>query len=228
MRNYVISVKATTVVTALSFIAALITHYVFHGNEAEFWCNVWLAVFGSGFLAAITSYIGYSYEKRRTMENFNYSTRGLLRILNKYDLKWDNEKKIDFFLDYLDVDKTLWDGQLGEICFLCDPKRQKFEYVYEKIYLPILSFNQKIAGHEFHFRWHKDGSGKNDAVMQEFIGELEMLFMKNKIVERETPDGEKFSMTIIQNKLVYTTLEELNGYYYELMYGKKQTKREKL
>jgi len=226
MRNFAISVKVTTSVTALSFIAVLITHYVFYGNEADFWCNVWLAVFGSGLLTAITSCIGYSYEKRRTMENFNYSTRGLLHFLNRYDLKWGNEKKIDFFLNYLDVDKSLWNGQLGDIYFLYDPNCQKFNYVCEEIYLPILRLNQKIAEHEFHFRWHKDGSGKNDAVMQDFIGEIESLFMESKVVEQETPDGGKFPITTVQNKLVHDTYEELSGHYYDIIYGKKAERME--
>lgn len=225
MRNYAIATKITSLITGLSLIAVLIIHYGFAGNEAEFWCNVLLAVFGSALLSAISSFLGYNYEKRRTLENFSYSTRALLHVLNKYDLKWNDEKKMNFFLSYNDIDKSMWDGLLGDIYFLCDKDREKFKYVYEKIYSPILKVNQKVGGHEFHFIWHKDGSGKNDAVMHDFIGEIEPLIMETKVIEHQSPEGEMMSMTTTKNKLVHSILEELNGHYYELMYSKKQAER---
>lgn len=226
MKNYVISTRITAALTCLSFVVTLIIHYGFHGAEAEFWCNVCLAVFGSGLLTFITSCIGYGTEKRRTLEGFSYSTRSLLHILNKYDLGWDLEKKIDFFLDYIDVDKSIWDAQLGAIYFMFDPGKEKFKYIYKKIYKPILDVNQKIAGHETHFRWHKDGSGKNNAVMAYFVGEIEPLFMERTANRHTLEDGQEFETTAIQNKLVHATLEELNGKYYDIMYNKKQIESE--
>ena len=134
MKNHVISIKATAWLTGLSLAVLLIIHYNCQDREADFWCNICLALFGSGLLTFITSCIGYSTEKGRTLEAFNYSTRSLLHIINKYDLGWDLEKKLDFFLNYADIDKSLWDGQLGAICFLRDPNRKQYTYIYQKIY----------------------------------------------------------------------------------------------
>lgn len=226
MKNYVMSARTTVALTCLSFVVALITHYGFHGAEAEFWCNVCLAVFGSGLLTFITSCIGYATEKVRTLASFSYSTRSLLHILKKYDFSWDLERKIDFFLDYADVDKSVWDAQLGAIYFMIDPGKKKFKYIYQKIYKPILGVNQKVADHEAHFKWHKDGSGKNDAVMADFVAEIESLFIEKTTSRHTLKDGQEFETTAIQDKLVHATLEELNGKYYDIIYSKKQIESE--
>lgn len=226
MKNYVILTRITAVLTCVSFVVTLIMHYAIQGSESEFWCNVCLAIFGSGLLTFITSCIGYTIEKRRTLEGFSYSTRFLLHVLNKYELDWGLEKKIDFFLDYADIDKSTWDAQLGSIHFMFDPSKKKFKYFYWKIYKPILNLNRKIADHEFHFKWHKDGSGKNDAVMSTFIAEIEELFMEKRTSKHALKDGQEFQTTTIQNKLVHTVLIELNGKYYDIMYGKKHAESE--
>lgn len=224
MKNYVISTRITATLTCLSFVVALILHYWVHGEEAEFWCNVCLAAFGSGLLTFITSCIGYAVEKRHTLEGFSYSTRFILRVLSKYDLNWDLEKKIDFFLDYADIDESTWDVQLGAIYFMFDPGKKKFKYIYRKIYKPILDLNWKIAAHEFHFKWHKDGSGKNNAVMTTFVAEIEKLFMEKRTSKHTLEDGQELQSTFVKNNLVDSILGELNGKYYDLMYGKKGAK----
>lgn len=106
VKNYVISTRVTALLTSLSFIATLFIHYGFYGKEADFWCNICLAIFGSGLLALITSWIGYTTEKRHTLESFSYNTHSLIHVINKYELDWSLEKKIDFFLDYTNIDKT--------------------------------------------------------------------------------------------------------------------------
>ena len=222
MKNYAISTRITAILTCAALAMTLIIHYGFHGTEAEFWCNVCLAVFGSGLLTFITACIGYATEKRRTLESFSYSTRSLLRIINKYDLDWGLEKKIDFFLDYADVDKAVWDAHMGAIHFLYDPNREKYKYIYQNIYKPILDLNQRIAAHGAQFKWHKDGSGKKDIVMAEFISEIEALFMENVASNHVSEDGKELQTTLVRNKLVYTILKELNGRYYDIMYDKRR------
>ena len=71
MKNHVISIKVTAWLTGISLIALLIIHSDCQGREADFWCNICLAVFGSGLLSFITSCIGYSTEKVRTLEAFS-------------------------------------------------------------------------------------------------------------------------------------------------------------
>ena len=225
MRNFAFLVRFTVILTIVSFLCTLGIHYGIQGDEVDFWCNVCLSVFGSSLLTLITSYIGYITERRKTLEGFSYSTRGLLHILTKYDLSWDIERKLDFFLDYADMDRSLWNIQLGDIYFLNDPKRKRFKYIYEKIYLPVLNLNKKVLEHEFHFKWHKDGSGKNDVIMSQFIMEIEDLFMINETLERTSEDGETIVLPHIENKLVRAILSELNGKYFSIMYSKKQVER---
>ena len=224
MKNYVTSTRVTAALTCISLVMALAWHYGFRGGEVEFWCNVCLAVFGSGLLTFITSCIGYAVEKRRTLESFSYSTRSLLYAINKYEFDWELERKIEFFLDYADVDKSAWDVHLGSIFFMYDPGRMIFNYIYQKIYKPILDLDQKVAEHEAHFKWHKEGSGKNDAVMQTFVTEIEQLFMEKISQKHVLEDGQELTTTFVQNKLVHNTLKELNGRYYDIMYGKKRQK----
>lgn len=71
------------------------------------------------------------------------------------------------------------------------------KYIYEKIYLPILKFNQAVNNHVWHFRWYFDGSGKNEPVMEMFVEQLEQ-------------------------HLLYRN--EKGSKYYRIMYGKRRMK----
>lgn len=102
-----------------------------------------------------------------------------------------------------------------------DPERKKFQYIYKNIYKPILDLNLKINDHEDHFKWHIDGSGKNDAVMTSFVLEIEALFIEKRINKHILSSGKELETTLVKKKLVDTVLLELNGKYYDIMYGKK-------
>ena len=214
MRTYAICSRVTAILTVTSFAVILIFHYLCQGIEFEFWSNIALAIFGSSILAFITSAIGYFAEKRNALEGFWSSTMTLLHYINKYELNWELEKKIDFYLKYIDIDKSSWDSNFGTIYFLIDFGRTDQNYIYEYIYSPINKFNQEVQNHEFHFRWHKDGSGKNDRVMKTFVSELENMFMEKISVQNS------FITVLIQNKLVKSILKELHGKYYYMIYHK--------
>lgn len=220
MKNYVMATRVTASLSFISFFIAVIIQYFCCGATAEFWCNVCLGVFGSSLLTFITSIIGYFTDKKKTMESFLYSTYSLLHIIKQYDINWELEKKIDFYLNYLDVDKSIWDFQFGAIYFMFDVKDKNFKYIFNNIYKPVFDFNQAISKHEYHFRWHKDGSGSNTAVMERFVSELENLFIKRVNSEYSRDSGEQTSVIVIKNQLVNTVMAELNGRYYELMYNK--------
>ena len=224
MRNYAISIRITLTITLISFVGVMIVHYGFCGKEPEFWVNVLLAIFGSGLLTAISSFIGYFYEKRRSMESFWYSSRNFLSYLNKYDSDWAIEKKIDFYLDYLNCDKSSWDMQLGSIFFLHDPHRKKFKYVYHKIYSPLSKLNELIGNHGLHFMSFKSSNWKNEEVMKRFINEIESYFLEINTIELEDGNN-KVPFTEIKPKLTRQIYDELSGYYYILMYGKRIAER---
>ena len=85
-----------------------------------------------------------------------------------------------------------------------------------------MGFEVPLAEHEAHYKWHKDGSGKNDVAMANFVNEIESLFMEKITSNHMLEDGQEFQTTTVQNKLVHSILEELNGEYYDMMYNKKQ------
>lgn len=214
----------------LSFLEALALHLFASGRYAEFCCDVGLAIFGSALLAAVTSGATYWYEKHRTMEEFSKKTASLLHMIKKYSTSWDDEQKINFYLDLDDVDTTAWDGYMRDITFMYDPHRHKYRYIYERIYFPIETLIRSVARHERHFRYHKEAlranpdSIRDGEVMKEFIEELETIFIEKEEYKVTDSDGKELIFTGISNKLVHSVFEELNGHYYDLIYGRKKEK----
>lgn len=144
------------------------------------------------------------------------------------------EQKLHFYLNYYELDKSAWDIDFGEMDFFFERIHKNQKYIYDFIYKPILDFNSAISKHVWHFRWHLDGTGKNDIVMQKFLSELQdYLLVKTEedIPIEYNDDGEPISFchrTSITPKLVSNIEEELAGNYYKILHGKpKDNKKEK-
>lgn len=224
MRTY----RKATVVTALLTLASIIgaVYFNFCVEVDPFWCNLSLGIFGSGLVTLITSIIGYRVERRKTFEGFSYATKQILKRLNKYQLSWPLEQKIDFFLDFHDIDLSEWDQYCGDFCLMFDWNKKNWNYIFSKIYHPIQVIDEKINFHVWHFRWYKDGSGRNERVMERFVKEVEDLIMESTTTQfcgfaERSDDVEGFPITQTRNKVVTSVLTELNGEYYRLMYGNK-------
>ena len=172
-------------ISFLSLLICLFLHY-FVGDELDFWINICLAVFGSALLSALTSLITYFHEKRSTLENFVYHCKNLLHVLNKYQDSMSLEEKMKFYLAYHDLDKSAWDADYGNMDFFAEKITRERKYIYEKIYRPILRFNQAVNNHVWHFRWYFDGSGKNETVMEMFVEQLEWYLLYRD--EKSIPD----------------------------------------
>lgn len=214
-RNFI---YVTIFIVCTASLVVLLAHYMANTEEAEFWCNVGLALWGSGVLSLISAIGGYLEDRRRVLNAFSVRTRQILHEIRKYELKWSRERKIDFFMDYREKDFTEWKSILNEIAFLKDRGGKEFRYIYDNIYEPIQRLNFAVEEHWYHFRWHKDGSGKSDVEMDIFINELEDIFLENKITELEL-DEEKIQYHTIRNCLVDDVFAELNGHYLDIMYG---------
>ncbi len=232
MRVYKKLTLITTLLAGFAFAMATILHYCFSCAEADFWVNVCLGIFGSAILTALTSVVSYHHEKRKTLEGFVYHTRQIISHLNKYQESMTLEEKLRFFLDYKDLDKSAWDMDFGDMDFFLECHHHNRKYIYEKIYKPISDFNEVVNNHVWHFRWHLDGSGKNDVVMQTFIKELESYLLEKHEQNIPTEYDENgtpisfFHCSGTSSKLVTNIIEELGGHYYEVMYGKKIANRE--
>jgi len=140
------------------------------------------------------------------------------------------EEKMKFYLDYHDIDKSAWDADYGNMNFFAEKITGNRKYIYEKIYLPILSFNQAVNKHVWHFRWYFDGSGKNKSVMEMFVEELEQYLLyrdEKKIPTDYDATGNPIAfceVTMLESKLVREISQELDGEYYRIMYGKRHVK----
>lgn len=217
------------VISLLSFAICLFLHYLFACSEADFWVNVCLAIFGSSLLTLLSSLISYFHEKRITLESFMYHCKQLLQVLNKYQDSMSLSEKIKFFLDYHDIDKSAWDAAYGNMDFLLERITGNRNYIYENLYRPILLFNQAVGQHVWHFRWYFDGSGKNDTAMEIFVAQLEhhLLYRSEQNIPKDYDKSGKvlsfIEMTSTESKLVSEILHELNGKYFDIMYGKKKS-----
>lgn len=165
MKVYKKMTVISAIITVSSLTAAMIMHYLFPCSETDFWINVCLGIFGSAFLTILTSIMSYNHEKVKTLENFLYHTRQILSVANKYQEHMTLEQKIHFFIEYSEFDKIAWDADFGNMSFFFEKTTHNQKYIYDNIYKPILDFNHAVANHVWHFRWHLDGSGKNDAVI---------------------------------------------------------------
>ena len=141
------------------------------------------------------------------------------------------EEKINFLLEYADSDKIEWDSCLGEIDFLFDFGKKNFKYIYNSIYKPLWELQRAIQKHYWHFKWYKDGTGKNDKVMEEFLKEIEPLIFDREEMKTpiETDQNGKvikyMTATKVTNRIVSSINKDLTGKYYKLMYGKKAEKQ---
>lgn len=215
MTIYKKSVYVTAALSVCSLIVAILLNYCI---REQFWCNVMLGVFGSSLLAAITSLIGYFSERRKSMESFYTESLKLLNRFNKYQTDLNLNQKIDFFLDLAEYDTTDWDSAYGDIDFFINENRK---YIFNHIYKPIQDAYRKSCSHSWHFRMHKNGTGSNSVVMESFITEIEPAFIEQKRFEYGE-ESEKVSGQSLKNKLVEDMFSELNGKYYEIMYGKRK------
>lgn len=215
----------TGILTFISFIFGIRLYYCFPGNsDMNFFVNVCLAIFGSSMLSMFTAWITYFSEKRKTMEGFAYCTRRILKVLSHYDESMTLDEKIKFFIAYYDESMDEWDANFGNMDFFFEFYHHNRKYVYDEIYSPITAFNKMVGRHVWHFRFYLNSSVRNDAVMDDFVKELEdVLIVKttsilpNELAEDGT--NEKYTRMIsVEPKLVRDIKEELNGRYYKCMY----------
>ena len=94
MENYAKAFRVTLIISITMFVLAAFFHYGLQGDNAVFWCNVCLGVFGSSLLTCVASYIGYKVSKKDTLYSFYQQTNGILNYINRYRIDWSIENKI--------------------------------------------------------------------------------------------------------------------------------------
>ena len=209
----------TVMLAIVSLIVAIGLNY---GLGEQFWCNVCLGVFGSAFLTAVTSLIGYFVERKRVTEGFFVETTKMLNELNKYQPDLSLEDKLNFYLSLLDYDVTTWDMYYGQMDFFKSSYRGR---IYSSIYKPLRMVRDKVLSHAWQFRMHKNGTGRNEVAMQSFVDEIEACILQKTQRKLMVDENQEYVATGLSNKTVKDVFSELNGWYYEMMYGAKQANK---
>lgn len=233
MRPYKRLAIICVIFAVISLGIAMLLNFAFSGLNLDFWVNIFLGIFGSAVLTLLNSIVFYQYERRKTLENFTYQTQQILKKLNEYRGDMPLNQKINFFLEYNDLDKTVWDTDFGEMDFFFECLHGHQKYIYEKIYRPILEFNKSVVNHIWQFRLHLDGTGTNERAMQSFVSELEEILIQK--TEQKVPvkydDKGNVTGTVLYitscPRLCDQIVTELSGRYSDIMYSKKKYRGDK-
>ena len=205
MKSYRDATYATSIITVITALMTICLHYWGKGNEAAFWGNVALTMFGGAVITLITSVIGYRRERTIALEKFSSFSQKIIGKIKKYDSDWEVEEKIRFFDDLATVD--LWDyGACYANIWFFESWRKKRDDIHKKIYWPIHSFCE--AAQKTCNKIHdKD---ENDIMAS--IYDLEEKFCIYVTDSTAKIGGVK------SNYLYYKTKDELNSWYYDMMY----------
>lgn len=212
MRAYGYTVSITGFIAAITAVITIVLHYFCEGNEASFWRNVSLTIFGGAIITFITSVIGYKNERIRALESFSSATKKILYKIREYDADWELEKKIKFFEDMAAIDLFDYGACYAKI-WLFNKEAQK--KIHETIYWPIHSFCDNVQ------KTVKNLPGKEPPVKASEVDTLELQF--TRIL---TPGSPNIG-SIICAYLFYHTIDALNSWYYDFMYPWKAHEEEK-
>ena len=208
MKTNVIAIRISGIFSVLS-----LTIVLFISNETTY--DIFLSIFGSCFLTLLLSIVGYKIEKRRVLENFYKSIKKYIHYWSTYDSNDSLKDKCHYFVDFYMKDFPDIGLSYSEIYFLNDKNHNDSQYIYNEIYKKCFELIQLIQHHYWHFKWYLDGSGKNDKVIQSFIDEIESVMLD---IKKEN------EFTSSSPKIITELKKELDGRYYEIMYGKKAIK----
>lgn len=221
MKVYRNSIIATGIISLITVCLAFLLK---DNAQLAIYYDIVIGIFGGAIVTLITSIIGYKVARLEVLETFYLYARRYIKEFNNFDSSAKLEKKIDCFLNYMDKDLPDIGVAYRDICFLFDFNKKNKLYIYHNIYLPIITLDKKIKYRYWHFKWHKDGSGKNDEVMNKFVEEIEELIFEKKLLNIEGIElnPNYYSTT---NKFTRAVREELGNRYYILMYGKRKYKQ---
>ena len=153
------------------------------------------------------------------MEGFYFTTLEILRTLSRYDDTWGRNRKIDLLLAFSEASRFSWDAYYGDMYFLFDFSKKRINYVYEKIYIPIINVDHEINYDAIHLELFRNGDANNSAFVDGMITKIESMLIskEQRVIES---GGEQCTVTNVNYILTNPIYKELDGRYYDLMYGK--------
>lgn len=193
--------------------------------EKEFWSNVLLGIFGSGFLAIVVATVNYLTERRRALEAFWNLGHKAARAFNKYPIDGTTEEKIEAILLINEFDFDALGDAYAAIDFLFGNKRKKRK-IGSEIYAPARDAGRTIADSAFNItRLRRAIPGRMD-VLEPYISNVDNVLIKTEVSYHECDDGREIEMTYTCNRMTDLCYDRFNGFYWELMYPWKKSEEE--
>ncbi len=203
--------KWTIIVTAplalISFIICIALHYSRHCEEAEFWVNVCLAVFGSSLLTLFTAISNYYDERKRTFVRFETEIIQMLRFIERYDRNWGLEDKVKFLISYIELNKNLFWYEYDNMDFF---SRTLQNDICQNICCPMEDFNKFLHGNEKRFRIFLDESTCKNPEIKRIMYELERKLFNIKKDVRDNSNSSHTLMESTSSKFVLEMSKQIN------------------
>ena len=196
MKIYAKSIWWLSSITLISFCVLIFSNKIIY--------DISLAIFGSSLVTLIISIIGYRSERKKTLEHFYNTICKRISYLSTYLHSCSIEDKCKFFINHFYRDFPSIGDAYADIYFLWDYKKKNLKYIYDNIYSKCRDMAYDIDNYYFDFATYINKTGKNSQIIKEYIQMLESKYLNNKI----------------ENNFRVTIMNELNGEYYKILYGK--------
>jgi len=199
---------------------SIIIAFIFNKYNVGFWVNIFIGIFSSGVLALILSIIGYQIERMKTLEEFYTYVLKAIANFNRFENNGDPQYTMDIVLKINDFDYTALDMSYGNIDFMFANNTHR-KYIYDRIYKRVCNLKHIINDKSFHFKEYKKAINGNLPVMELFIKKIDEEIMARKREDITNEDGSVCIVSSSYNKFNNEIMDELNGKYYKIMYGRK-------
>jgi len=216
VRIHKLTIIYMVVVCASALSLALFLDY----KGVSFWSNIAVGILSSGVLALIISVVGYNVERRRTLEEFYTQACKAVRNLGLYQHDENEEQIMRTIVKMADYDYSALNTSYANIDFIWNSKKLRHR-IYNNVYLEIVTIKNEIAQKVVHFQWHLTGKTTYLPVMQYYIKELDKFLVTRNESEFHYEDGSTTKMSYVRSSTSRIIEEELNTWYFQLMYGKK-------
>ena len=200
MKTYAKSIWWLLIITIVALILLISC------NDFKIVYDISLAVFGSSLITLIISIIGYRTEKIKTMEAFYKAVYKRVVYYNTYLKSWTTEDKCNFFINHYLKDFPSIGDSYADIYFFFDFKKNNKKYIFNCIYRKCKEMIDSIDFYYFNFATYLNKTGENKKSIEQHIEELE-----NKLFE--------VSGINVKSDFSDKIMNELNGKYYNLLYG---------
>ena len=186
-------------ITIISFIILLFTQNKIY--------DVSLAIFGSSLITLIISTVSYRCERKRVLEQFYNAICKRISFYSTYLQSWSTEDKCRFYINHFLKDFPSIGDAYANIYFFYDINKKKRKYIYNNIYSKCRDIANYIDEHYYNFATYINKTGESEHAIKKHIKDIEnKLFKENE--------------NMIESNFMNSIMNELNGKYYKIMYGK--------